>query len=109
MKKLLLLCACLLALASPLRAQTVVAPADIVVVRVRDSGGDFQVFITRGPGKTEILKFEGGAGDKKNIQSNEGYYVFLSKLYQEGYKLQNSFINGDSAFRTTLIFVRAHE
>ena len=109
MKKLLLLCACLLALASPLRAQTVASVSDIVVVRVLDGGGDFQVFITRGPGKTELLKFVGGANEKDNIQSNEGYYTFIAKLYKEGYKLQNSFIHGPNAYQTTLIFVKAHE
>jgi hypothetical protein len=106
MKKLLLLCVCLLALASPLRAQNNPS-ADIVVVRVRDGGGDFQVLITRGPGKSELLKFDGGLTDKKFMQSGEGYYTFLSKLYGEGYKLQNSFVNATDSSLTTLIFIKS--
>ena len=102
MKKLLLLCACLLVWAAPLRAAA--APPEIVVVRVYDNGGSVSVVITRGEGKSELLNFEGGSSDKKHIQASEGYYTFINKLYQEGYTLQGSFVNSQFTTLTTLIF-----
>lgn len=104
MKKLILLCACLLALAAPLRAA--VGPPEIVVVRIRDTGGDLTVLITRGEGKSELLTFKGGVSDKGIRQSAEGYYTFLNKLYQEGYSLKGTFVNGQFSAFTTLLFVK---
>ncbi len=105
MKKLLLLCACLLALAAPLRA-AVVPPTDIVVVRIYDSGASINAVITRGEGRSEKVAFESGASDKRLTDSGLGYYKLISNLYQEGYKLQSTISDGRSGL-ITLLFVKA--
>jgi hypothetical protein len=107
MKKLLLLCACLLALASPLRAA--VAPPDLVVVRIYESIGTITAILTRGEGKSEKIEFDKGTTDKHLTASSEGYYKLFQQLYREGYTLQTSFgmaRSADSGF-TTLLFVKA--
>jgi len=104
MKKLLLLGACLWALAAaPARAQT--EPADIVVVRIFDNGVSVNAIITRGEGKNEKVAFTSGGLDKRLQASGEGYYNLFQKLYQEGYMLQNTFGAGDSGL-TTLLFAK---
>ena len=104
MKKLLLLCACLLALASPLRA--LAGPPAIVLVRILDNGPSIKVIITRGEGKSEQVEFDGGPSDKKLPLASEGYYKVIHKLYQEGYTLQSTFNSTQGAY-TTLLFVKA--
>ncbi len=107
MKNLFLLCACLLALAAPLRA-AVAPPADIVVVRILE-GRSITAIITRGDGKSEKIEFDRGASDKNLTQSSEGYYKLFHQLYQEGYSLQSTFstsLSNGTGF-ITLLFVKA--
>jgi hypothetical protein len=84
------LCACLWALAGPAQAQA--GPPDIVVVRVRDYKTSAYIYITRGEGKTEKIEADakGLSLDKGMTAVSEGYYKVISKLYEEGYTLQNS-------------------
>lgn len=100
MKKLLLLCACLLALASPLQA----SPPEIVVVRIAEYGRQSVIIITRGQGKSEKMEFHQSA-----TEFNEGYHKIFTKLYQEGYKLQGTFGTpmGTEGGNATLLFVKA--
>ncbi len=106
MKKLVLFCACLLALAAPLRAA--VAPPQIAVVRIYE-GSRTTIIITRGEGKSEKVEIDNGVTDKKLTQGSEGYYKLFERLYGEGYTLQNSFITTFSTniSFTTLLFVKA--
>jgi hypothetical protein len=106
MKKLLLRCACLLALATPLRA--LAAPPEIVVVRIYE-GTHTTVIITRGEGKSEKVEIENGLSDKKLTQASEGYYKLFERLYGEGYTLQSTMSTTFSATIsfTTLLFVKA--
>ncbi|AMJ66306.1 hypothetical protein [Hymenobacter sp. PAMC 26628] len=77
MKKLILLSACLLALAArPAAAQT--QGPDIVVVRVYDGGGSGKFIITRGEGKSEQVEFKGGVSDKNQAASSEAYHKMFS-------------------------------
>lgn len=107
MKKLVLLCACLLALAAPLRAA--VAPPEIVVVRIYE-GSHTVIIITRGEGKSEKVEIANGITDKKLIQASEGYYKVLEQLYQEGYAVQSTFSTLYDTNRgcTTLLFAKVH-
>lgn len=109
MKKLLLLCVCLLALAGSLRAQT--AAPDIVVVRIQDYQTSAKIFITRDEGKTEKIEvnIKGTAYEKGMTSVNEAYYSVLKKLYQEGYTLQNSssVSAGDGVGRVIYVFVKS--
>ena len=107
MKKLLLLCVCLLALASSLRAAA--APPEIIVVRIYE-GTHTTIIITRGEGKSEKIEVENGVTDKKLTQASESYYKVFERLYQEGYALQSTFSNIYSANTgfTTLLFVKSH-
>jgi len=109
MKNIFLLCACLLALAAPLRAAAV-PPADIVVVRAYEGMGRITVIITRGEGKSEKVTFDRGVSDKSLLASSEGYYKVFQQLYQEGYALQNSFAtprDSEAGF-TTFLFTKSH-
>ncbi len=107
MKKLLLLCACLLALAASLRA-AVAPPVDIVVVRIYE-GTHTTIIITRGEGKSEKVEIENGLSDKKLTQASEGYYKLFERLYGEGFTLQSTMSTTFSATIsfTTLLFVKA--
>ena len=80
MKNILLLCVCLWALATPLRAAVVGPPADIVVVRIYE-GNSITAFITRGTGKTEKVEFNSGTDDKDMTLASEGYYQLFQRLY----------------------------
>jgi hypothetical protein len=110
MKKILLLCACLLALAGPVLAQT--GLSNIVVVRVRDYKTSAVFFITRGEGKTERVEVDvkGLSLDKGMTAVSEGYYKVMEKLYQEGYILQNSSATADQSGGgvLTYLFVKSH-
>ena len=105
MRKLLLLCICLLALASPLRAQAVATPADIVVVRIYE-GTHITAIITRGEGKSEKVEFENGITDKWLTQASQGYYKLFERFYGEGYVLQSTMTSSAGSL-TTLLFVKA--
>ncbi len=104
MKNLLLLCACLLALASPLRA-AVAPPVDIVVVRIYE-GPHVTAIITRGEGKSEKVEFENGITDKWLTQTSQGYYKLFERFYGEGYILQST-MTSNAGSLTTLLFVKA--
>lgn len=109
MKKIILLCACLWALASA--AQAPAGPPDIVVVRVRDNRTQASIFITRGEGKTEKQEFKGTglSFDKGMTAVSEGYYKVMAQLYQEGYVLQNSSSASDqSGGMIIYLFVKSH-
>jgi len=107
MKKLFLLCACLLILAAPLRA--VVAPPEIIVVRIYE-GRKTIIIITRGEGKSEKIEVENGLTDKKLMEASEGYYKVFERLYQEGYTVQSTFstVYDASLGFTTVLFAKAH-
>jgi hypothetical protein len=103
MKKLLFLGACLLALASqPVMAQT--GGADIVVVRINDTGAIVYMAISHGAGKTESLSFPSGYNEKRILETAERYQQVLTKLYQEGYSLKSTFTVSQGL--TTLVFVK---
>ena len=107
MKKIILLCTCLLALAAPLRAA--VAPPEIIVVRIYE-GRKTTIIITRGEGKSEKVEVENGFTDKRLMEASEGYYKVFERLYQEGYTVQSTFstvYDASSGF-TTVLFVKAH-
>ena len=106
MKNILLLCACLWALATPLRA-AVAPPADIVVVRIYEANS-ITAFITRGAGKSEKVEFNSGVTDKNMKLAGEGYYQICQQLYQQGYTLQSTITApwGAGAYHT-LLFVKA--
>lgn len=106
MKKLFLLCACLLVLATPLRAA--VAPPEIVVVRVYEATDKVMLIITRGEGKSEKVEFDRGNSDKNLVQSSEGYYRVFQQLYQQGYTLQSTFSTPRDPYSgyTTLLFAK---
>ena len=106
MKNFLLLCACLLALATPLRAAAG-PPADIVVVRIFE-GNSITAFITRGTGKTEKVEFNSGSNDKNMQLAGEGYYQLFQQLYQQGYTLQSTVTAPRSTVAAyhTLLFVK---
>lgn len=107
MKKLILFCACLLALAAPARAA--VAPPEIIVVRIYE-GSHTTIIITRGEGKSEKIEIENGISDKRLIQANEGYYKVLERLYEEGYTVQSTFSTVYDTNRTftTLLLAKGH-
>jgi len=88
----------------PLRA-AVAPPADIVVVRIFDSGTSVNAVIIRGEGKSEKVVFNSSITDKRLTESSEGYYKLFQRLYQEGYVLQSTFSNDTSLI--TLLFVKA--
>lgn len=111
MKKLLLLSACLLTLAArPAAAQT--PTPDLVVVRVNETRRTVHFVITRGAGKSEDVELpKNGSFDQRMAGAGEGYHQVLSKLYQEGYSLQSSFVNVDGVSNSTssvvtLVFVK---
>ncbi len=107
MKNILLLCACLLALAAPLRA-AVAPPVDIVVVRIYE-GNSITAFITRGTGKSEKVEFNSGTTDKNMQLAGEGYYQLFQQLYQQGYTLQSTITAPGNLTITayhTLLFVK---
>ncbi len=107
MKKLLLLGACLWALAAPLGVAA--TPPNIVVVRIYE-GGHTTIVITRGEGKSEKIEIDNGITDKKLIQANEGYYKVFERLYQEGFTVQSTFAtvyNSGISF-TTILLTKPH-
>ncbi len=88
MKKLLLLCACLLALAAtPMRAQT--TPADLVVVRIYEFGKKATTIITRGEQRSEVSEFEGTSYKNASKELNENFYRLLAGMYKEGYVVRS--------------------
>ena len=108
MKKLLLLCACLLALSvNPVLSHA--GDPQMVVVRLHEYDTSVHLAITHGDGQTEFLKFDSGITEKRLMASAEGYHRVLLKLYQEGYVLQSTFSAAPTASGTftTLLFVKA--
>jgi hypothetical protein len=101
MKKLFLIGACLLALASsPALAQ--VGGPPVVVVQLYYSGlGTGHIAVTRGEGKTEDIEYK--ATTIKQHVASETYQRVFTQLYQEGYALKSTFSPGDGSV-VTLIF-----
>jgi hypothetical protein len=91
MKKLLLVCACLLALnAYPMQAQA--GEPEVVIVQIWVNGiATPRMVITRGEGMSETSEFKAGVNEKGMVASGETYQKAFSKLYQEGYTLQSTF------------------
>ncbi len=106
MKKLLLVGACLWALAT--LPSVAAAPPEIIVVRIYE-GSHTTIIITRGEGKSEKIEIENGIADKRLTQASEGYYKVFERLYQEGFTVQSTFTTVYDANRgfTTLLFVKA--
>ena len=107
MKKLVLLCVCLWALAAPLHA--VAGPPEIIMVRIFENSGEATAIITRGEGKSEVKKFDTGYSDKKQLAGSEAYYKLLAGLYQEGFTLRETFTtqSNSGSSTTTLLFTKA--
>jgi hypothetical protein len=102
MKKLLFLGACLVALASqPVMAQ--VGGADVVVVRVVDTGG--RLVIGYPDGKTEEVSFTSNYSSKGLAESAVQLQKAIASLYQKGYSLKSTFSGAGGAV-STLIFVK---
>ena len=78
---------------------------EIVLVRIYDILGA-RVAVTRGDGKTEIITFESGPGEKGLTAGGQGYYKLINGLYQEGFALQSTFSSSGGAPVTTLVFVK---
>jgi hypothetical protein len=103
MKKLILLGACLVALASqPVKAQT--GGADVVIVKITEGIESLHIDIARRTGKPEVLDYkakdlrEGGAAAAATQR-------VIAKLYQEGYRLKGTY-GGNQGYLSTLIFVK---
>jgi hypothetical protein len=102
MKKLLFLGACLVALASsPVMAQ--VGGADVVVVRIVDTGGRFVIGYP--DGKTEEVSFTSNYSSKGLAESAIQLQKAVASLYQKGYSLKSTFSGAGGAV-STLIFVK---
>jgi opacity protein-like surface antigen len=105
MKKLILLSACLLALAArPAAAQAQAPNPDVVVVQLYDSGASVQLVVTRGEGQSEKIEFQSGGTDKRLTAASQGYHKLLSGLYREGYALQSTFTSHGGL--TTLVLAK---
>jgi hypothetical protein len=108
MKKLVLLGACLAALASsPVKAQT--GGADVVVVRVMEYSGRTYLTVERVGQEPEQIdfKWDSRIGEKRE-RASKGYLNALNKLYQQGYRVQATIpglANDDVAY-TTLVFMK---
>jgi threonine dehydrogenase-like Zn-dependent dehydrogenase len=104
MKKLLLLGACLVALASqPVMAQT--GGADVVIVKVHEVAGTLRIAISHGEGKTEVIEAVGGASKTGIVTSSESLHKVIAGLYQQGYSLKSTF-DGNQGVLSTLVFVK---
>ena len=110
MKKLLLVCACLLALCgSPFPSMA--SEPSVVVVRIVDDGGNVYMALTGPNGRQQVLEFKAQTslntkGFLGNLQTaSKGYQSVLEQLYQEGYELKSTLLNPTSNL-TTLIFVK---
>ncbi|TVT40665.1 hypothetical protein FNT36_14450 [Hymenobacter setariae] len=83
MKTLLLLGACLIALASqPVMAQT--GGTDLVVVRVYESSRSLHFSIARGQQQLEEVEIK----LNKEVKAALSYHTALSKYYAQGYVVQ---------------------
>lgn len=102
MKKIFLLCACLLAFViPPLAAQT--SGPGVAVVSFTRMNASYKAVISREDGRSELLEIPLGASDKKCTETSQGYQKLISKLYHEGYALKSTF-GGEG--RINLIFVK---
>ena len=108
MKKLFVMCACLLALmAGPATAQGV--EPEVVIVRVYESAGKV-LLVTTGPnGRSETVEAVNGIDSKKLAASGQAYHAVVTKLYSEGYGLTSTSTGPYAATNgtmTTLIFTK---
>ncbi|GAA4498486.1 hypothetical protein GCM10023172_15590 [Hymenobacter ginsengisoli] len=105
MKKLLILSACLLALASsPVAAQT--SGPEVTTVSIYN-GLDMQIVITRGEGKSEVIVVSYKESRKNPTVREEACQKVFAKLYQEGYTLKGTYGGGyNSHIENTLLFIK---
>lgn len=106
MKKLFYVLGCLLILSSSPVLARAEDPA-VVVVRVYE-GAYLEMTIARGTEAPEYLKFDTGYSKKAMAATARGYQEVLSKLYAQGYVLQQSIDGSHTSNSTscTLIFVK---
>ncbi|GAC1377592.1 MAG: hypothetical protein NVS3B25_35730 [Hymenobacter sp.] len=106
MKKIILLCACLVvATASPGRAQA--GGPEVVTVKVREGFHSLQIIVSRGTGKGEVFNFP--SKDLKAEGAPEAAtQQVLATLYREGYTLKGTYGGGSDYFgnSNTLIFTK---
>jgi hypothetical protein len=107
MKKLFYILGCLLVLSS----SPVMAVADdpaVVVVRIYESRATLEMTIVRGAGQPEFYKFNSGIRQKDLVAAGAGYQEVISKLYAQGFMLQQSLngVQGESSNLHTLIFIK---
>ncbi|TVT39621.1 hypothetical protein FNT36_18440 [Hymenobacter setariae] len=103
MKKLLILGACLVALASqPVLAQT--GGPEVVIVKIWEGEAILSITIARAAGKPEVLTYK-----TKELREEGASAVLtqkaLAKLYQEGYMLKGTY-GGNQGYLSTLVFVK---
>jgi hypothetical protein len=102
MKKLLLLGACLVALASsPVMAQA--SEPEVLVLRIDDGNG--YMVIAWPDGKTEELQFNALSTKKGLVTSSAQFQKLIASLYKQGYVLKSTFA-GQQAVFTTLVFIK---
>jgi hypothetical protein len=106
MKKLIFLCACLLALlATPMVSYA--ADPVVLVVRVYDSGSRVHLVISGVNEKSETHEFDSGTNNKSLAAAGREYQKLLTRIYQDGYSLKSTFSTTvDAGNVTTLIFVK---
>lgn len=104
MKKLFLVGACLVALASqPVQAQAG-GETDVVVVQVDYSAGG-KIIIVRPGGKTEEIELNRGLRGKGLTEGGITLQRVFTQLAQEGYTIKSTF-TGASIHTSTLIFMK---
>ena len=102
MKKILILCACLLVFSSsPVTAQT--GGPSVAVVFITSTPISHKAVITREDGKSEVLEIPSGKSEKNLTITSQTYQKLIAKLYQEGYTIKSTF---GGELGTTLIFVK---
>jgi opacity protein-like surface antigen len=98
MKKFLFLGACLVVLASSVRAQATAPSVAIVTIWYGGaSAGAGHLSINR-DGKNEAVDFAGGMGEKASLARAEALRKVVAQLYQEGYALKAAFGRDDLIF-----------
>lgn len=108
MKKLSYILGCLLVLSSSPAFALADEPA-VVVVRIYESRATVEMTLVRGTGQPEFYRFASGNAKKDLVATATGYQEVISKLYAQGYMLQQGLegVQGENSNLHTLIFVKA--